>query len=640
MLTSSEQICLISLPREDLKDPLESFPVGSPSDHSFELVPCSKLSNSQPLPAVCTDMTVSPEHEKDELKHAIANLEEEILLLRQKQRLLDQTRKVALNSIIDIKGSIRVFCRVLPFLPNNRRKFDHHVMTELEKVVIKIPGGTKEFGFDRVFPVGASQEDVFCEVKPIIRSALDGHNVCVLAYGQTGTGKTFTMDGMNDHPGIVPRALEELFTQSYLNELSSQSFSMSMLEVYMGNIRDLLAPKTMHKPHETSTRCNLNIQTDTKGLVEIDGLTEVQISDLGKAKWWYNRGKRARATSWTHVNEASSRSHCLTRIAISQTRDSKDKAEMSKLWMVDLGGSERVLKTGATGQTLDEGRAINLSLSALGDVIASLRRKRGHVPYRNSKLTQILKDSLGLGSKVLMLVHISPSEDDVAETICSLSFAKRARAVESTRDIPEDLKKQHQKRLAELEAEMRKVEEKCSEVQEQILKAEFLLNENKKLFEASYGPSDDEDKKISTPKGIKQVSKIQLISDKPTKPYVPGLVPRFMTSTVASRQRQSASERDIVGRMKSTRLVTRGSVQLSVSQSFIYSEPLVRAVVSDQSSKKSRYVEPKAFPLTECPKSNKGSDLKPHPRSKMVTSSDPNLRVALSRHRRRVSSMI
>ncbi|KAK3200529.1 hypothetical protein Dsin_023944 [Dipteronia sinensis] len=134
---------------------------------------------------------------------------------------------------------------------------------------------------------------------------------------------------------------------------------------------------------------------DAKGLVNSEGLTEVQIPDVTKARWWYNKGRRVRSTSWTSVNEASSRSHCLTRITIFRHGDALEaKREVSKLWMVDLGGSERLLKTGATGQTLDEGRAINLSLSALADVIAALRRKRGHVPYSYSKQTQIPKDSL------------------------------------------------------------------------------------------------------------------------------------------------------------------------------------------------------------------------------------------------------
>lgn len=204
------------------------------------------------------------------------------------------------------------------------------------------------------------------------------------------------------------------------------------------------------------------------------------------------------------------------------------------------------------------------------------------------------------------------------------------------------MKKQREKRLAELQEEMRKVEKKCYEVREQILKAEFLLNENKKLFATSYGPFGDEEK-VATPKELKQVPEPPVLSDKPIKQNAPGPVPRFMASTVASRQRQSASERDIVGRVKSSRPETRSLVRFAVSQSFSYSEPPFRAVISDKLSKKSRYVEPKTVLQTDSPKCNKGpSDLKPHlhPQSKTVTSSDPNMRVTLSHHRRRASSLI
>ncbi|MBA0687317.1 hypothetical protein Goari_014865, partial [Gossypium aridum] len=321
--------------------------------------------------------------------------------------------------------------------------------------------------------------DVFVDVEPILRSALDGHNVSILAYGQTGTGKTFTMDGTTVQPGIVPRALKELFQQVSSDKSFSYTFSMSMLEVYMGNLRDLLASKPALRTNETVSRCNLNIQTDPKGSVEIEGLTQVEIPDFAKARWWYTKGRRARSTSWTNVNEASS---SLTRIVISRRGDTPEaKPKISKLWMVDLGGSERLLKTGATGQTLDEGRAINLSLSALGDVIAALRRKKGHVPYR-----QVLGFKYGVGSKVLMLVHISPCQEDLEETICSLSFAKRAKAVDSSRGLPEDLKKLREKRISELEENMREVEEECQKLANQISKAEFLLSENRKLYSTAY----------------------------------------------------------------------------------------------------------------------------------------------------------
>lgn len=636
----SSEMEQISLPLDNVKEKLEPMEPNQDYIDAFQLE--SELMDSPPLPnpTIYTDVNVVPEHEKDELEHSILNLEGEIAELKQKERLLDKKRRKALNKILDIKGSIRVFCRVRPFLLSDRRRIHEPISTGLEKVVVKSVGIRKEYRYDKVFHQAAAQEDVFVEVEPILRSALDGHNVCIFAYGQTGTGKTFTMDGTNNQAGIIPRAIEELFRQASLDN-SSITFSMSMLEVYMGNLRDLLAPKVASRTYEVAAKCNLNIQTDPKGMVEVEGLTQVQIPDTVKAKWWYAKGRRARSTSWTNVNETSSRSHCLMRITISRHGDdSKAKAQVSKLWMVDLGGSERLLKTGATGQTLDEGRAINLSLSALGDVIAALRRKRGHVPYRNSKLTQILKDSLGDNSKVLMLVHISPCEEDVGETICSLSFANRARATETYRDLTEDINMQRQKRILELEVEMREAEEECQKVRYQIQKAEFLLSENRELLLTSYQiPDDKENAPISPKEDYKEVNSSPRVTDKGIRRNRTSHFPRFMTSTVASRQRQSAAEKIVAGRARSLRSATRSSLQFSASQSFSYSEFRFRAILKE-SNRKSRYGETKLL-LPESPKCNV-SEMKMAslPRSKAVISSDPNLRTTLSRHRRRMSDLI
>ncbi|XP_054804392.1 kinesin-like protein KIN-14U isoform X2 [Prosopis cineraria] len=467
---------------------------------------------------------------------------------------------------------------------------------------------------------------------------MDGHNVCVLAYGQTGTGKSFTMNGTNEQPGIIPRALEELFRQASLKDSSSFTFSMSMLEVYMGSLRDLLAPRPCGRAYEPVTRCNLNIQTDPKGLVEIEGLSEVQISDSAKARWWYNKGRRARSTSWTNVNEASSRSHCLTRITISRRGYALEgKRERSKLWMVDLGGSERLLKTGAIGLTLDEGRAINLSLSALADVIAALRSKRSHVPYRNSKLTQILKDSLGNGSKVLMLVHISPSEEDACETMCSLNFAKRARATEYNKEIPEELRKQKEKKILKLEEEMREAEKEHQKLRDRIQEAEFKLGEQKKVFSATYKPLENNDSAPISPKNnVKEVTENPKASKKYIKRKISNSMPRFMTSTVASRQRQSASEKELVGRSRSlSSAITRGSLKFSGSQSLNCSDLRLKAVIQN-STGKSRLGETTG----ESPKCSGLESKTTNPGSRMFTSSDPNVVVMLRRHRRRMSDLI
>lgn len=281
---------------------------------SLDLKPDS-VDGSPTVSTVYTDVGVVPEHQKNELEHFISNLEREIEELRVKQKKLDKKRREALSKILDIKGSIRVFCRVRPNLRVEKRKFSEPVSSGPEKIRVKFGGTRKDFEFDKVFTQESSQDSVFVEVEPILRSAMDGHNVCVFAYGQTGTGKTFTMDGTNEKPGIIPHALEELFRQASLDNSSSFTFTMSMLEVYMGNLRDLLAPRPSARSSESMTKCNLNIQTDSKGLIEIEGLSEVQICDYAKAKWWYNKGKRFRSTSWTNVNEASSRSHCFIYLA-------------------------------------------------------------------------------------------------------------------------------------------------------------------------------------------------------------------------------------------------------------------------------------------------------------------------------------
>ncbi|KAL7234919.1 hypothetical protein ACSBR1_018399 [Camellia fascicularis] len=638
MFISTEKEVQISQPLENGMESPKSCPLGSNPDSPDALLPPSEIPDPPPVPTISIDVNVVPEHEKDELERTISNLEGEIMGLRLKQKSLDEKRREALNKILDTKGCIRVFCRIRPFL-STKKRIHQPIVVGSEKIVVGSAGNRKEFGFDKVFPQEATQEEVFVEVEPILRSALHGHNVCMLAYGQTGTGKTFTMDGTNASPGLVLRALQELFRQASLDSSATYSFSMSMLEVYLGNLRDLLAPKPC-RSYGPVSRCNLNIQTDVKGFVEIEGLTEVEISNFTKASWWYAKGRRIRSTSWTNVNETSSRSHCLMRINIFRHEDaSGGKVEVSKLWMVDLGGSERLLKTGATGQTLDEGRAINLSLSALGDVIAALKRKRGHVPYRNSKLTQILKDSLGDRSKVLMLVHISQCENDVGETTCSLAFAQRARAVESTRELTEDLKKQKEKRIAELEEELRDAEEEYEKVWNQTQNAVLLLSEKKSHFAAKFQLLEDEGKTPTSGKEFVEVLETPRTSDKVIKRKVNTSVPRFMNPTMASRQRQSAAEREVDARARMLRSGTRSSIQISGSQSLSYSDPHFKALLRN-SNKKTRHGYINA-PLSESTKCNV-SDSKPSttPRAKMVSCSDPNLKTTLSRHRRRMSDLI
>uniref|UniRef100_A0A1J3J5I0 Kinesin KP1 n=1 Tax=Noccaea caerulescens TaxID=107243 RepID=A0A1J3J5I0_NOCCA len=319
--------------------------------------------------------------------------------------------------------------------------------------------------------------------------------------------------------------------------------------------------------------------------------------------------------------------------------------------MIDLGGSERLLKTGAIGRTLDEGRAINLSLSALGDVIAALRRRKGHVPYRNSKLTQILKDSLGTRSKVLMLVHISPRDEDVGETICSLSFTKRARAIESNRGLTAEIQKLREKKVSELEEEMRETQVNCKKIRERLQEAECLLSENKKLLwttnDTSY-QEDNENKVLLPLDHLKDTDATPKSSDKLVKiSKSSGFVPRFMTSTVASRQRQTMSEKEINARPQSIRSVAKNLTQLSISESLSLSDSRSRGLLRRSYTKPLQAAANSATP--ETPKKDmkdRDTSLQKRnindaslPKSKMVTSSDPYVRAKLCHHRRRMSSL-
>uniref|UniRef100_A0A0E0J4Z6 Kinesin motor domain-containing protein n=1 Tax=Oryza nivara TaxID=4536 RepID=A0A0E0J4Z6_ORYNI len=579
-------------------------------------------------------------HDKD-----ISALQEEISALRSRQRHLDHRRQEALDKLIDLKGSIRVFCRVRPSISANNFMTKSPVTVENEKIVVRAVGIKKEFSVDRVFDQESTQEDVFQEVKPILRSALDGHNVCILAYGQTGTGKTYTMEGNNGKLGIVPRAIQELFSHASQDSSSTYSFSISMLEVYMGTVRDLLTPR---QPLFRSTECNtssiISILATKSGAVEVEGLTDVAIQDLKKANQWYCRGRRARSTSWTNVNDVSSRSHCLTRITIKRSSEGATE-ECSKLWLVDLGGSERLLKTGASGLTMDEGKAINLSLSALGDVIAALRRKRSHVPYRNSKLTQILSDSLGDGSKVLMVVHISPSDDDIGETVCSLSFAKRARSIEYSKELSEDIKKLKQKRIAELDKEICDAEQELKDLNEQIKRAETSLEERKKLSSSvCQALSDEKGSPRSTLVVVGHIDSAESpqATEKTKSRASHGSVPHFMSPTVCSRQRHSSASHSAT-KTRLTKSVNRyPAAELSGSHSFSYSScknaAKARSVAFSSSMPKMKCLPLKSDQINM---SNNSIDstAASAPRRRESFISRPAQRAPLHQHRRRMSSL-
>uniref|UniRef100_A0A673UY07 Kinesin-like protein n=1 Tax=Suricata suricatta TaxID=37032 RepID=A0A673UY07_SURSU len=349
-------------------------------------------------------------------------------LLRKYRREL-QLRKKCHNELVRLKGNIRVIARVRPVTKEdgegpeatNAVTFD----ADDDSIIHLLHKGKPvSFELDKVFSPRASQQDVFQEVQALITSCIDGFNVCIFAYGQTGAGKTYTMEGTPENPGINQRALQLLFSE--VQEKASDweyTITVSAAEIYNEVLRDLLG-------QEPQEKLEIRLCPDGSGQLYVPGLTEFRVQSVEDINKVFEFGHTNRTTEFTNLNEHSSRSHALLIVTVRGVDCSTGLRTTGKLNLVDLAGSERVGKSGAEGNRLREAQHINKSLSALGDVIAALRSRQGHVPFRNSKLTYLLQDSLSGDSKTLMVVQVSPVEKNTSETLYSLKFAERVRSVE------------------------------------------------------------------------------------------------------------------------------------------------------------------------------------------------------------------
>ncbi|XP_031377168.1 kinesin-like protein KIN-14I isoform X2 [Punica granatum] len=346
------------------------------------------------------------------------------------QKVLEENRRLY-NQVQDLKGNIRVYCRVRPFLPGQPNSVNAVGHLDDGSITIITPSkygkeGRKSFTFNRVFGPTATQAEVFADTEPLIRSVLDGYNVCIFAYGQTGSGKTHTMSGPKDlteeSMGVNYRALSDLFLISkQRKDTIAYDIFVQMIEIYNEQVRDLLVTDGSIKRLEIRNSSNNGINVPDANLVPVSSTADVvQLMNLGH---------RNRAVSATALNDRSSRSHSCLTVHV-QGKETSGTTLRGCMHLVDLAGSERVDKSEVVGDRLKEAQHINKSLSALGDVISSLAQKNSHVPYRNSKLTQLLQDSLGGQAKTLMFVHISPEPDALGETISTLKFAERVSSVE------------------------------------------------------------------------------------------------------------------------------------------------------------------------------------------------------------------
>ena len=358
------------------------------------------------------------------------------------QRLQDKLRKEETcrrklhNQVQELKGNIRVFCRVRPCL--NGDSVDDQAKMAFpddgeDSKEIEVRGAEEKsslgtvttkkypFVFDRVFGPDSQNQQVFDEISQLIQSALDGYNVCIFCYGQTGSGKTYTMSSQD---GMIPRAVHMIYDTARSLEERGWSYHMegSFVEVYNENLNDLLGraddfDKKKHEIRHDMQTCKTTI-TD---------ITTVDLDSPDKVEQILTRAMNNRSVAATKANERSSRSHSVFILKICGRNNITGETSEGTLNLVDLAGSERLSQSKVEGARLKETQNINRSLSCLGDVIGALGQGKdgGHIPYRNSKLTYLLQFSLGGNSKTLMFCMVSPLQAHLAETLTSLRFATK-----------------------------------------------------------------------------------------------------------------------------------------------------------------------------------------------------------------------
>ena len=379
------------------------------------------------------------------------------------------------------------------------------------------------YTFDHIFDMDSTQDDVYqIAAVPAVESLMSGYNSTIFAYGQTGTGKTYTMEGFSykhssPKKGLIPRAIENIFKYIENNSNSDTTFiiRVTYLQIYNESIDDLLKSEKKH----------LSIRESHKKGIYVEGLSEWAVCSPNDIYALLERGAQSRTKAQTKMNDVSSRSHAVFTIILEQMKNYKGKKQFKsgKLNLVDLAGSERVKLSGATGKQLDESRRINKSLSALGNVINALTDpKTKHIPYRDSKLTRLLQNSLGGNCKTSMIAMISPYDGSFNESISTLNFAKRAKSIRIKASINEELNQnalisQYENELNRLRKEL---EEKNRLINnnEFIKKIEMEKNQAEKdknealqaLEKASFRFLQEREEKIKLEKKI-EIMKFQMI---------------------------------------------------------------------------------------------------------------------------------
>lgn len=365
-------------------------------------------------------------------------------------------------------GRVQVYCRVRPFNAAETQRGARSCLrfssdptrVQLCQADGSAPAaGTNSFSFNRVFDLDSTQHEVYdVAARPIIDSVVDGFNGTVFAYGQTSSGKTYTMQGPDindiDKQGIVPRMVRTIFSR--IESASSDiefSVQVSMAEIYKEKIKDLLDPR----------RDNLEVREDKllgvyiKDITEQFCVSEHEVYDLMAI------GNKHRKVASNNINDQSSRSHALFSLTLTMKNTRDGSCKRGKLHLVDLAGSEKTSKTGAVGNLLDEAKSINLSLTTLGRVIVALTdRNVHHIPYRESKLTRILSESLGGNSKTCMIVTVSPHPCNEQETLGTLRYGARAQNITNVAKVNKEYS------VAELKLLLEKAEGRVRSLEDRV----------------------------------------------------------------------------------------------------------------------------------------------------------------------------
>ncbi|SCU83959.1 LAFA_0D07052g1_1 [Lachancea sp. 'fantastica'] len=382
----------------------------------------------------CSRGSIDSLAKRDELEKFISASKSELAEIKEILMKEETMRRNLNNELQELRGNIRVFCRLRPKLSqeldevSNIQIEDFNDDGATQRMHIRRDSKAHTFTFDKIFGEHDSNKNVFEEIGQLIQSSLDGYNVCIFAFGQTGSGKTYTM--LNPSDGIIPSTLNHIFL--WVEKLKSLGWSYDIsgqfIEIYNENLRDLLKGQD-GEYEDTSDGAKLEIRHDVENCTtHLVNATTCKFTTQEMASGVLSRALKMRSTAATKANSRSSRSHSVFIIKLRGHNSKSGEHSMGTLNLVDLAGSERINSSQPEAERLRETQNINKSLSCLGDVIHALGTKdalKRHIPFRNSKLTYLLQYSLIGDSKTLMFVNVSPSLRNLPETLNSLRFAAK-----------------------------------------------------------------------------------------------------------------------------------------------------------------------------------------------------------------------